>query len=94
MTSMTTEQRIQSCYERIQALETTREHLIREKEAPVQNLLDRTTENFVRILAANYLQHLDEQLIQIDNQKKALRNLAEHLQGLLVQHPRPSPASS
>ncbi len=89
MPSMTTEQRIQSCYERIQALETRRTDILGARKAPEAHLLNPMTDNTVRIFAANFLQHTDEVLIQLYNQQKALRNLAEHLQALLVQHPRP-----
>ena len=68
MTSMTTEQRITSCFQRIQELETQHALIIG-------------------------MSGSDEILILIDNQKEALRRLAEHLSGLLAAFPRPQPTS-
>ena len=69
MPSMTTEQRIASCFQRIQELETQRALIIG-------------------------MSGSDEILILIDNQKEALRRLAEHLSGLLLAFPRPTQGAS
>lgn len=94
MTSMTTEQRIASCFQRIQELESRRADIIEARKAPEAHLLNPQTENFVKMMAFDFIRHTDEILIQIYNQKEALRRLAEHLQELLAQHPRPVTASS
>ena len=95
MTSMTTEERIASCFQRIQALETTRSKMIRWKTEETQFLLDFPNAHGARVrLAANTIQVADEELILIYNQQQALRRLAEHLSGLLSAFPRPMEGAS
>lgn len=89
MTSMTTEQRITSCFQRIQGLESRRADIIDAKTIHVQILLDKESPPAIRALSAAVLTNADEALIQLDNQKEALRRLGEHLQGLLAAFPRP-----
>ena len=94
MTSMTTEQRIASCFQRIQELESTRANIIECKQQQAVLLLDPLANSAIRTLAANILQQADEALIQIYNQQEALRRLAEHLSGLLSAFPRPTQGAS
>lgn len=93
MTSMTTEQSIASCFQRIQELESRRAEIIEARKDPEMHLANPQTDNVVKIFAADFIRHTDELLIQIYNQQEALRRLAEHLQALLAQHPRPVTAS-
>jgi hypothetical protein len=90
MPPMTTEQRITFCFQCIQGLESSRANIIECKQQQAALLLDPLANSAVRTLAANILQQADAELIQIYNQQEALRRLAEYLQGLLAQHPRPT----
>ena len=94
MTSWTTEQRIASCFQRIQILETTRTEIINQRTEDAQFLLEFPNAPEVRVQhIADFTRVSDEVLIQIDNQKEALRRLVEHLSGLLAAFPRPQPTS-
>lgn len=90
---MTTEQRIASCFQRIQELESRRAKMIEDKNDAVQELLNPKSHPLMIACAASFIEHADEVLIQIYNQQEALRRLAEHLSGLLAAFPRPQPTS-
>ena len=93
MPPMTTEQRITYCFQRIQGLETSRALIIQCKIKQTEFLANPLGGGEEQTLAANIILHADEALIQIDNEKEALRRLAEHLSGLLAAFPRPQPTS-
>ena len=92
---MTTEQRITSCFQRIQILEAARTEIINQKTEDAQFLLEFPNAPEIRVRhIADFIPVADEVLIQIDNQKEALRRLAEHLSGLLLAFPRPTQGAS
>lgn len=84
---MTTEQRIASCFQRIQELETRRAEIIEQKQQQTALLLDPQTDSTTRTLAANTLQLADELLILADNQKRQVRRLAATFQRALDAFP-------
>jgi hypothetical protein len=88
---MTTEERLASCFQRIQELETSRAQII-ECKAIQTNMLFLTPgttpgDSAMRSLAALIIQQADAELIHIHNQQQALRRLAETFQRALDAFP-------
>jgi hypothetical protein len=87
MPSMTTEERLASCFQRIQELETSRQTILDCQRLQNETLNKEDASEYERSLARNIIRLGAAELVILDSQRRELQRLAETFQRALDAFP-------